>query len=358
MKNLVLLIIIGSTLFNIEFEYNKIDSFTSKLDEPWNKLTYSKKVFKDFKSTFAFKFEGANYQKLDTVQIVTIRESDKLSSFLKEESKLTNLEALQVVNTEISTQTFELILAALKTKKHFKKLILFNCEIDFVPKSIVEIKQLNTLDLSKNKIKSLPSTISGLLELKYLRLYNNRNFNIIPKDIGDLKNLELLDFAGTNVKEIPKSIGSCKKLVHLTGNASKIQGLPSEIGDCKFLKYINLGHNSLTKIPEEIGNLPLEFLVLSGNKIKQLPKSLSKLENLWYLSLAKNNLSSFPDEILSLENLVNLTLNGNRIIQIPFELSENQSLISLVLDDKEELKPFIKAIKEKNSKVRITEKKD
>lgn len=336
----------------------KCDTFRSFLNEPWSQLKYKKDVFKDFHSPYANKLKDFNPSESESFHIVSIRGEEKLNIFFNNEDSFMNLEALEVVNTKIEKSTFERLIDAVSTKKYFKKLILFNCEIREVPESISKLKTLNTLDLSKNKIQKLPSSIRELNNLKYLRLYQNKGFDMIPHEIGELKNLEMFDFAGTSVKVIPSSIGSCKKLNHITGNASNVNTIPKEIGYCESLIYINLEYNSIVEIPDELGNLPLESLGLGNNKIKSIPKSIANLKNIWFLSFANNELTSFPEEVLELKKVVNLWLHGNDIKEIPIELADNKSLVSLMVSDDEELKPFIEAIKQRNTKVKIIVKKD
>lgn len=334
------------------------DTFKSLLNEPWIKVTYEKNVFFDFGSPNAYKLEKFSPSGSEAIHIISIWGSEKLNTFFQNEGLFTNLEALKIANTKIDKAIFEKIIEALSTKQHFKKLILFNCEIREVPESISRIENLNTLDLSRNQIEELPNSITNLSHLNYLRLYQNKSFSKFPVNIGDLKELELLDFAGTSVEKIPSSIGLCKKLNHITGNASKVNALPKEIENCESLLYINLSYNSITEIPDELGNLPLESLSLGSNQIKSIPESISNLKNLWSLSFDNNDLASFPKEVLELKKLVNLHLHGNNIKEIPIELADIESLVSLIVDDRQELKPFIEAIKQRNTKVKITERKD
>jgi len=147
-----------------KYEEKKVapDSFKSSLNEPWIKLKYQKDVFNDFQSSYANKLNEVDSLQSESVHVILINKEEKLNKFLTNEKLFRNLEALLIVNTKIDNSTFEKIIEALNSKKYFKKMILFNCEIREVPESIYKIEGLNTLDLAMNKIKELPKSITEL----------------------------------------------------------------------------------------------------------------------------------------------------------------------------------------------------
>ncbi|KAM7478297.1 hypothetical protein LguiA_026510 [Lonicera macranthoides] len=68
------------------------------------------------------------------------------------------------------------------------------------------------LDLSNRSIKSLPKTISSLVELRELWLRGDRLLAELPSEIGALKNLKVLDLEGTELICLPKEIGELLQL--------------------------------------------------------------------------------------------------------------------------------------------------
>nr|MDZ8043657.1 COR domain-containing protein [Nostoc sp. DedQUE02] len=84
------------------------------------------------------------------------------------------------------------------------------------------------------------------------------------------------------------------------------------------LTELVLSDNRITQIPEEIANLTnLTHLYLSHNKITQIPEAITKLTNLTELDLSYNQITQIPEAIANLTNLTQLYLNSNQIIQIP-----------------------------------------
>lgn len=57
----------------------------------------------------------------------------------------------------------------------------------------------------------------------------------------------------------------------------------------------------------------VEYLDLSGNNLKVLPKDIGRLTQLKYLSLARNKLTSLPEEFGELWRLERLDLSQNDI---------------------------------------------
>ena len=84
----------------------------------------------------------------------------------------------------------------------------------------------------------------------------------------------------------------------------------------------------------------VKILVLQGQNIKELPKSITKFKNLEELYLGyiqgigyieTNNFSEFPKEIFELKKLKILQLNNNQITEIPEEIKKLESLQTLEL---------------------------
>jgi Leucine-rich repeat (LRR) protein len=81
------------------------------------------------------------------------------------------------------------------------------------------------------------------------------------------------------------------------------------------INCLKLKNRRIEKLPESIGNLlNLKYLDLSGNELKELPQSISKLSFIG-INLRYNNLTSFP-EFLNQEELLFLDVAHN--YDIPF----------------------------------------
>lgn len=135
--------------------------------------------------------------------------------------------------------------------------------------SILSNVGVTRLDLSNNRLTSLPSEIGKLTNLKELILSNNLLEGALPGEIRKMP-LELLD-----------------------ASKNRMTGIPAEIGQLNLLKVLDYSNNQLDTMPNEIANLTgLESLNLANNLYRAVPDSILELTNLKTLDLSGNPLSS------------------------------------------------------------------
>lgn len=79
------------------------------------------------------------------------------------------------------------------------------------PLEIYAFPNLQTLDLSKNKLNSFPDSLHFFSGLRVLKLSRN-NIEVIPEAIFQLENLVELDVWDNYINELPESIRELKKL--------------------------------------------------------------------------------------------------------------------------------------------------
>jgi Leucine-rich repeat (LRR) protein len=78
---------------------------------------------------------------------------------------------------------------------------------------------LQEIDLSLNKIPSIPITITQIPYLRCLFLYGNK-LSRLPEEIGQLTRLEFVDISKNNLLDLPGSIGNltCLRELLVFGN--------------------------------------------------------------------------------------------------------------------------------------------
>lgn len=84
---------------------------------------------------------------------------------------------------------------------------------------------LQSLDLSHNRLKTLPSEIGGLGLLRILKLQGNR-LESLPPDIGKLGKLELVDASFNRLDRLPPEILLASRLKVLLAKGNKLVSLP------------------------------------------------------------------------------------------------------------------------------------
>ena len=145
----------------------------------------------------------------------------------------------------------------------------FDCNISVLPDDFGDkLKHLKTLNLSKNKITTLPASIGKLNHLRELDLSDN-NITSLPASIGKLNHLRELDLSDNSIITLPASIGKLNHLqtLHLYNN--NITTLPASIGTLKHLQELFLHYNNITTLPASIASLAITCKIfrIDGNPL-------------------------------------------------------------------------------------------
>ena len=144
-----------------------------------------------------------------------------------------------------------------------------------------------------------------------------------PKEIFALADtLEYLDLSGNQLTELPDEIVGLKKLRILFVSRNNFTVFPKILGQCPALTMIGFKTNQIHTVPE--GALPptLQWLILTDNKIRQIPKSIGDAVLLQKCALAGNLIEELPDEMAQCKNLELLRISANRLTSFPKWLFE------------------------------------
>ncbi len=148
---------------------------------------------------------------------------------------------------------------------------------------------LEVLDLSNNRLSCLPDEFAQLSELKILFLSFNC-FTEVPAIIAQCPKLEMIGFKANQINTVAENC------------------LPIDT------RWLILTDNKISQLPSSIGDLHrLKKCALAGNKINALPATMANCKELELLRISANNLSVIPDWLLSLPNLAWLAFSGNPV---------------------------------------------
>lgn len=156
------------------------------------------------------------------------------------------------------------------------------------------LSSLESLSLRQNRLDTLHSSFSKLVNLKSLDLYKNR-IKLVPgmfESLSKLEDLNLRDALEYRIRTINKNV---------------FRGL-----SC--LKVLNLGYNKLAHLDSEMFmHMPkLTRIYLKANKLVLESNTFVYLRELKYLDLSSNSLRSLPDAVFSsLNRLRCLDLSDN-----------------------------------------------
>ncbi len=117
-----------------------------------------------------------------------------------------------------------------------------------------------------------------------------------------MEKLTQLDISGNKLTSLPFGISKLKNLIQLDISGNKLTYLPSEISKLKNLKELGISENKLISLPPGISELKnLTQLDISRNQLTSLPPEIKELTNLTQLDISGNQLPSLPPELLELE---------------------------------------------------------
>jgi Leucine-rich repeat (LRR) protein len=224
-----------------------------------------------------------------------------------------------------------------------KALFLADNRIETIQDEIGNLVELQRLDVSKNKLKNLPKTLSKLAKLEELSASGN-SLESLPEEIGNLSQLKALRVSNNKLLYFPDSISKLSNLESLIAANNRLRGLPEAIGGLKKLVKLDLEKNDLSELPESMNDLvDLRDLNLRSNKLSSV--WLGALPDLNNLDLSDNQLIRFPGlynpqakkdrrYVHSPWNTIeSLNLSKNKIKTVPDEIDQYQELCVLDLSD-------------------------
>ena len=171
---------------------------------------------------------------------------------------------------------------------------------------------MNTLQMLRNGQLASATRLSLSCELK-----------TFPVEIFNLADsLEILDLSNNKLSTLPDDFGRLKKLRILFLSENEFKEIPKVLAQCPELTMIGFKSNQISLFPENALPLNVQWLILTDNKIEKLPDSIGKLTKLQKCMLAGNRLHSLPDSIASCENLELLRISANQIKRLPSWLFE------------------------------------
>ena len=127
--------------------------------------------------------------------------------------------------------------------KHLRYLNIYLFELSFLPNSMTELYNLETLILDGcMSLLKLPRDAKNWRNLRYLSLAENFRLKFLPDSIDEWKNLETLILRKCLLlKELPKDIRKCVKLKHLDlRGCNSLTHSPKGLGELTDLQTMNL----------------------------------------------------------------------------------------------------------------------
>jgi len=152
---------------------------------------------------------------------------------------------------------------------------------------------LEILDLSVNKLSTLPDDIHRFTKLK-IAFFSQNKFTVFPKQLAKCPSLTMIGFKSNQIVEIPEDALPLH-IQWLTLTDNRIEKLPSSIGQCTRLQKFAIAGNRLTALPVELSFCKnLELLRISANQLTSIPTWLYQLPRLSWLAFSANPVTYKP----------------------------------------------------------------
>ena len=183
------------------------------------------------------------------------------------------------------------------------------------------LERLEYLDISDNKVLSLPAAALGRLpRLKRLKADYNRIGALSYEILRSVKGLEELSLAYNIIREIPKNTFqdlSGLKILNMYGN--KIASIDQDTfaGTEANLEYVDMGYNSIEQVAANLRLPALKYLNLAENKLTDIDGAFNLLSTLNVLILRENGIEKVTKSTFSgMDNLISVDLSQNFIREV------------------------------------------
>ena len=214
--------------------------------------------------------------------------------------------------------------------RHVTKVVLSHNKLKQLPEKFGDLINLTHLFVDNNYLSSLPTIFKQLKKLQELDLRNNE-LKGLSGNIADLKALKRLSLKGN-----PLTVKETRSLMKLLGKGRYIDILlePDILEDvvANDLKVVELSDLGLQYFPTYYLGRSVTKVVLSHNKLKQLPEKFGDLINLTHLFVDNNYLSSLPTTFKELKKLQELDLRNNKLKRLSENISDLKILERLSVE--------------------------
>ena len=183
------------------------------------------------------------------------------------------------------------------------RLDLSKNKIVTLPDSIGWIKAVTYANFSENEIQKMPSSMSQLKNLKELYFSHNQLTELVGTTMVMLSQLQVLNVSHNKLSSLPLALYQCKKLTVLDLSFNNCEGFDSALGQLVELTQLLAERNKITTIPSSISSLKqLHTAELQRNCLSSLPMELAGLSKLRCLRLSHNDFETCP-QVLPKMNL-------------------------------------------------------
>jgi hypothetical protein len=139
----------------------------------------------------------------------------------------------------------------------------------------------------------------------------------LPPEVLQLADtLQVLDLSGNALQELPEGLARCTRLHTLFASSNRFTRLPEVLGRLPLLDTLGFKANQITEVPAAALAPSLRWLILTDNRVVELPPTLTACTGLQKLMLAGNRLQRWPTGLERLQRLELLRLSANQFQRV------------------------------------------
>eukprot|EP01112_Ceratiomyxa_fruticulosa_P020897 TRINITY_DN7244_c0_g2_i2.p1 TRINITY_DN7244_c0_g2~~TRINITY_DN7244_c0_g2_i2.p1 ORF type:complete len:623 (+),score=183.94 TRINITY_DN7244_c0_g2_i2:162-2030(+) len=192
---------------------------------------------------------------------------------------------------KLPVQLFPLIL-------NVKRLDLSNNKLKELQADFTTLTALEELRMRHNEFTNVPEIVKALKTLKLLDIGANSLKGFPTEVVQALPLLQSLNVDRSGITSLPQDLSVLSNIRHLSLAKNQLDSLP-DLRPLHDLVILDLKGNKITNVNSLEYLTSLVMLNLSGNNISELP-SLRNLTNLQHLDLSNNKLTKVPEELIEL----------------------------------------------------------
>ncbi len=245
--------------------------------------------------------EIGKLKKLNTLLL----KNNKLKTIPTSINKLSELRTLHLARNENIILPTNLFTAQFPVEV----LDISYCNLKKIPSGLETLLKIKTLDLSNNPIGTMP--ILNAQRLENLNL-SNCDLAQYPMEVEKCySNLNTLDVSKNKIDSLPPCIVCMQKLNYLDASNNLFEKIPDALLKLKELTSLKISHNKIESIPLNMAHLAmLSGLDVSHNKITDVPPTFINMANLTQLNLSENKIEVLPTLLAQLPKLSELTMDN------------------------------------------------
>ena len=183
---------------------------------------------------------------------------------------------------------------------------------DIIFEDIIDDEK-NTIRFHCNRMNDFDLILNILSKFNFINIIcylESLDLETIPESIFNLKNISELYLDFNKLKTISSNIAKLTKLDTLFIGRNKFEDFPTSVCECKNLTYLNICGNNITTIPDCITKLNnITSLNVSFNNITTIPDCITKLNNITSLDISWTK-ECIPRSLWNLKNLQTIRLTN------------------------------------------------